>query len=152
MFFRNRPLRVIGLAPACVGLVLSGCGDFEHASAPQTVTVVERTVTVRAPAQPESVSETPPDEEQSVAPQEGSGGSGSSGNVRVPNVVGKDHQLAQDTMQAAGLDKLAEEDATGQGRALILDRNWTVVSQSPRAGTQVDEDQTIILRSRKDGD
>ena len=32
--------------------------------------------------------------------------------IRVPNVVGIDHQLAQDTMQAAGLYNLAEEDAT----------------------------------------
>ncbi len=68
----------------------------------------------------------------------------------MPNVVGKDHQLAQDTMQAAGLYNLAEEDATGQGRLLILDRNWTVVSQSPPPGTMVNEDQTITLRSKKD--
>jgi len=53
-------------------------------------------------------------------------------------------------MQAGGLYNLAEEDATGQGRALLIDRNWTVVSQSPKAGTQVDEDQTITLRSTKD--
>jgi hypothetical protein len=128
MFLWNRALRVIGLALVGVSLVLGGCGGSERASAPQTVTADER----------------------SVAPQKGSGASGSSDSVRVPNVVGKDHQLAQDTMQAAGLSNLAEEDATGQGRALLVDRHWTVVSQSPKAGTQVDEDQTITLRSKKD--
>jgi beta-lactam-binding protein with PASTA domain len=88
-----------------------------------------------------------PSETSSEAESRGSGR-----KIRVPNVVGKDHQLAQDTMQAAGLYNLAEEDATGQGRALIYDRNWTVVSQSPRPGTLVHEDQTITLRSKKDGE
>ena len=128
MFLRNRALRVIGLALVGVGLVLGGCGDSERASAPQTVTADRR----------------------SAAPQKGSAALGSSESIRVPNVVGKDHQLGQDTMQAAGLYSLAEEDATGQGRALLVDRNWTVVSQFPKPGTQVDEDQRITLRSKKD--
>ncbi|MDP8903849.1 MAG: PASTA domain-containing protein [Chloroflexota bacterium] len=63
-----------------------------------------------------------------------------------------DHQLAQDTMQAAGLYNLSEEDATGQDRLLLFDRNWTVVEQDPPAGTRVSEDQTIILRSKKDNE
>jgi beta-lactam-binding protein with PASTA domain len=70
----------------------------------------------------------------------------------VPDVVGHDHQAAQDEMQAAGLYNLAEEDGTGQGRALIIDRNWTVVEQDPAAGTLVSPDQTITLRSKKDGE
>jgi hypothetical protein len=74
------------------------------------------------------------------------------GKLRVPDVVGEDHQLAQDTMQASGLYNLAEEDATGQGRMLLFDRNWTVVSQSPAPGTMVSEDRTITLRSKKDGE
>jgi hypothetical protein len=61
-----------------------------------------------------------------------------------------DHQPAQDTMQAAGLYNLAEEEATGAGRMLLWDRNWTVVSQDPPAGTVVAEDRTIVLRSKKD--
>ena len=70
--------------------------------------------------------------------------------IRVPNVVGLDHQLAQDTMQGVGLYNLSEEDATGAGRMLIWDRNWTVVSQSPAAGTMVSENQTVVLRSKRD--
>ena len=71
------------------------------------------------------------------------------GSVAVPAVVGLDHQLAQDTMQAAGLYNLSEEDATGAGRAMLLDRNWVVVEQVPAAGTKVTEDATITLRSKK---
>jgi hypothetical protein len=59
------------------------------------------------------------------------------------------HQQAQDRMQAAGLYSLREQDATGQGRALVWDRNWVVVSQSPSAGSRVSEDRTVTLRSKK---
>jgi hypothetical protein len=120
---------------------LSGCGDADQAS-PATVTVIERTVTANAPAE-EAVTDMPSSEGTPHRRPPGA-------TIRVPNVVGEDHQLAQDTMQAAGLYNLAEEDATGQGRALLFDRNWTVVSQSPKAGTRVSEDRPITLRSKKD--
>ncbi|HEY3563182.1 MAG TPA: PASTA domain-containing protein [Kribbella sp.] len=70
----------------------------------------------------------------------------------VPNVVGLNHQLAQDTMQAAGFYFLTEEDATGQGRLLINDRNWVVVSQQPAGGTKAAPDTKIVLRSKKIGE
>ncbi|WP_344239701.1 PASTA domain-containing protein [Kribbella hippodromi] len=70
----------------------------------------------------------------------------------VPNVVGLNHQLAQDTMQAAGFYYLTEQDATGQGRLLINDRNWVVVSQSPAGGTKAASDTKILLRSKKIGE
>jgi beta-lactam-binding protein with PASTA domain len=69
--------------------------------------------------------------------------------VRVPNVVGKDLQTAQDTMQAAGLWNLTSHDSTGQNRMQILDRNWLVTGQSPSAGTMVNTDQLIDLGARK---
>lgn len=55
-------------------------------------------------------------------------------------------------MQSRGLYMLQEEDATGQGRMLLLDRNWVVVRQSPKAGTRVTEDRTITLYSKKIGE
>jgi hypothetical protein len=70
--------------------------------------------------------------------------------VTVPNVVGLDHQLAQDTMQAAGFWRLAEQDATGRGRLLLWDRNWTVVEQWPLPGARAFKDQTVVLSSVKD--
>nr|WP_199487231.1 PASTA domain-containing protein [Actinomadura spongiicola] len=59
------------------------------------------------------------------------------------------HQKAQNAMQAVGLFRLMEEDATGQGRLLLWDRNWVVVKQRPRAGTRVTENTTITLYSKK---
>jgi hypothetical protein len=88
-----------------------------------------------------------------VAPDSGTSASAAgAGSIRVPNVVGIDHQLAQDTMQAAGLYNLSEEDATGAGRMLVLDRNWVVVEQIPPAGVLVSSDATITLRSKKKGE
>ena len=68
----------------------------------------------------------------------------------VPNVVGLDHQLAQDTMQARGFWRLTEQDATGEDRMLLWDRNWTVVDQWPLPGARVHRDQTVVLSSVKD--
>jgi hypothetical protein len=70
----------------------------------------------------------------------------------VPNVVGMVHQYAQDTMQAAGLFILREEDATGQGRLLLYDRNWKTTAQSVAAGAVVDCGTEIMLSAQKIGE
>ena len=123
--------------------LLTGCGSSSESSTSpvvksETVTVTE-TVEAAAEQQPAAAEPATPPPPAAVQ-----------GSIEVPKVVGMDHQLAQDTMQAAGLYSLSEEDATGQGRSLLWDRNWTVVSQSPSPGSQVSEDQTIVLRSKKD--
>lgn len=140
-------------------LAVVGCGSNEE-TAPVTVTV-QQTVTEGSAI--ETLSDTV-DTESDPAEGDPLGGLRNAPNVstmsveeaieratiEVPNVVGLDHQLAQDTMQAAGLYNLAEEDATGQGRMLLWDRNWTVVSQDPPAGDMVAPDMRIVLRSKKD--
>ncbi len=65
------------------------------------------------------------------------------GTIVVPNMVGQDLQLAQDSMQAVGLYALRSHDATGRGRAQVLDRNWKVCTQAPPAGSRVARDQLI---------
>ncbi|MCC8248169.1 PASTA domain-containing protein [Saccharothrix luteola] len=70
----------------------------------------------------------------------------------VPDVVGMVHQTAQDTMQAAGLYNLREQDSTGQGRVLVLDRNWTTTAQSVAAGQVVDCMTEILLSAKKIGE
>ncbi|MFD4673260.1 hypothetical protein ACFWNN_26295 [Lentzea sp. NPDC058450] len=67
----------------------------------------------------------------------------------VPDVVGMIHQTAQDTMQKAGLFLLTEEDASGQGRLLINDRNWKTTKQNVAAGTVVDCNTKILLSAEK---
>lgn len=69
--------------------------------------------------------------------------------VKIPNVVGMNHQDAQDTMQAKGLYTLSEKDCTGMDRMLVLDSNWTVQKQTPAAGRRVKKDAKITLCSVK---
>jgi beta-lactam-binding protein with PASTA domain len=109
---------------AGVLLVLTGCSAAPAAPAPPLV--------------PEQVVG------QTVVP----GKKAPSGNI-VPDVVGKNHQEAQDTLQASGFANLAEEDATGQGRKLLMDRNWVVVEQVPKGGAVLDPKERITLRSKK---
>lgn len=138
-------------------LLLAACGEAttteQAADQPQTVTVTQTVAAAPTEEPAPAATEEPADEpaeEIDAEPASSSSGGDSSDCIKVPDVEGKDHQLAQDTMQAAGLYLLDEEDATGQGRMLILDRNWTVVEQKPSAGSCVSDDTTILLRSKKD--
>jgi len=70
----------------------------------------------------------------------------------VANVVCRDLQTAQDTLQAAGFYNLASEDGTGRGRAQIIDRNWIVIRQSARPGSRPDRDTRIVLTAVKYGE
>jgi len=67
----------------------------------------------------------------------------------LPDLVGQDLQAAQDEAQAAGFYALDDQDASGQGRLQIYDRNWTVCSQEPQAGTHA-TDTPVTLYAVKD--
>ncbi len=128
-------------------LALTACGGGQPVAQPR------ETVTVTAPAPAAAPAETAPGEAPTTSPPTSEAPPApKAARTKVPDVVGKNHQLAQDMMQAAGLYVLLEEDATGQGRALVFDRNWVVVSQSPKAGQQVGPDTAITLRAKKQGE
>jgi hypothetical protein len=57
---------------------------------------------------------------------------------------GTDLQLAQDLVQEAGVFLSLSEDATGQGRSQLMDRNWTVVEAEPAAGTPISEGDAVF--------
>lgn len=131
------------LLPLVAAALVMGCGE-------STVTVTEE---APAPVAPQGAQrDVEPDVAPEVDEEPVAGDSASGGSITVPDVVGEDHQLAQDTMQAAGLYLLHEQDCTGQDRALLWDRNWVVVQQSPAAGSEVGADTTITLCSKKDGE
>lgn len=69
----------------------------------------------------------------------------------LPDLVGQDLQAAQDEAQAAGFYALDDQDASGQNRLQVLDRNWTVCSQEPAAGTHP-TDTPVTLYAVKDGE
>jgi hypothetical protein len=72
-----------------------------------------------------------------------------SASKRLPNVVGMNHQGAQDRLQRAGFRNLRERDCSGRGRQLLFDRNWKVQRMSPEAGTRVSTRRAITLCSVK---
>lgn len=55
--------------------------------------------------------------------------------AKVPDLVGMNHQAAQDELQSLGFYGLREKDATGLDRMLLWDRNWQVCDQDPLPGT-----------------
>ncbi|UJW31966.1 PASTA domain-containing protein [Saccharothrix sp. AJ9571] len=99
-----------------------------------------------APSAPESPTPTPP-ATGSAAPA--ATGSSAGSLITVPDVSGMNHQDAQNAMQAAGLYNLREVDGKGEGRALVVDRNWVQTGQSPAPGTQVPPDTVITLTAVK---
>ncbi|MEU2909313.1 PASTA domain-containing protein [Streptomyces massasporeus] len=72
-------------------------------------------------------------------------------SAELPNVVGQDLQAAQDAAQAAGFYVLDDQDASGQKRLQVFDRNWVVCSQEPEAGTHL-TDTPVTLFAVKDGE
>jgi beta-lactam-binding protein with PASTA domain len=67
----------------------------------------------------------------------------------VPDGVGKDYQTAQDIWRVAGLHVAPAHDATGAHRLPVLDSNWVVLSQNPKAGMKVDVGSFITATVKK---
>ena len=67
----------------------------------------------------------------------------------MPKLVGENLQLAQDMLQEVGSYLLDQEDALGLHRVQVLDSNWKVCKQSPKAGKKVAIDATITLSAVK---
>ena len=70
----------------------------------------------------------------------------------VPRLACFDLQEAQDTLQSAGFGNIASEDASGQGRGQVADRNWTVVGQRPPPGVTVEKATRMVLNAVLDGE
>jgi hypothetical protein len=69
--------------------------------------------------------------------------------MTMPNVLGKNLQLAQDTLQRLGSYVMDQQDASGLGRMQINDSNWKVCTQDPAAGAVVPTDTLVTLGSVK---
>ena len=64
----------------------------------------------------------------------------------MPNLVGTDLQGAQDAIRSLTHGQVwlsSSTDLSGQGRAQIMDRNWTVCSSTPAPGTTFTATTTI---------
>ncbi|WP_283133210.1 PASTA domain-containing protein [Rhizohabitans arisaemae] len=142
-------VRPTAVLPLCIALVLTGtaCGWGNTEAAPAVTVTTTETRTLPAESVPPTEPAAP-----SAPPRKPVDPDPKARITVIPNVVGLNHQTAQDRLQAAGFYNLREEDATGQGRLLVFDRNWVVVSQTPRGGTRHRLDAKIVLRSKKKTD
>ncbi|MFD8561259.1 PASTA domain-containing protein [Streptosporangium canum] len=123
------------LTAVMLGAVLTGCGGAGAAVPAATVTTPQ------------------------PAPLTGDAGDGpaksggpAAERKSLPDVVGMNLQLGQDTMQAAGFYILDDQDSTGQGRLQIFDRNWVITEQDPAAGRKVATDTPVTLYAKKYGE
>ncbi|MCF1598177.1 PASTA domain-containing protein [Streptomyces muensis] len=97
-----------------------------------------------------TMQETDTAEADSEAPADDSGAEeAESETASLPDFVGKDLQAAQDEAQAAGFYVLDDQDASGQNRLQVFDRNWTVCRQDPEPGTHP-TDTPVTLYAVKD--
>ena len=71
---------------------------------------------------------------------------------KMPKVVGKNLQDSQDKLQSLGSWLMDQEDAKGLDRWQILDSNWKVCSQKPKAGKVVPIETIVVLKSVKLGE
>ncbi|MEU5907874.1 PASTA domain-containing protein [Micromonospora sp. NPDC047467] len=71
---------------------------------------------------------------------------------KVPDVVCRDLQTAQDALRAAGFYLLLPKDGLGQGRFPLVDRNWIVVGQSAPSGSSPAASTRIELTVVKYGE
>ena len=133
-----KPVKRIVLLCGVAALVLAGCGDETKSQDGDVKSTTSSTATTTTAPTTTTTASTAT-----------SGTTAAAAKITVPNVVGKDLQLAQDTMQAAGLYNLTSHDSTGQARLQVLDRNWLVTDQTPAAGSIVAGDQLIDLGARK---
>ena len=125
-----KPKFLIVSAVTGLALLNSGCGETPGGS-PSVASVTSVTSPNSAPP-PTSEAETGA---TSSLPATSSAGPPASWTM--PNLVDQNLQAAQDAVQALTGNPLfftSSTDATGQGRAQVLDSNWKVCSQSVKPG------------------
>jgi hypothetical protein len=70
----------------------------------------------------------------------------------MPNLVGQNLQAAQDAIQELTDNAVfltSSADATGQGRAQVLDSNWKVCAQNVKPGESITQKSNIEFAAVK---
>jgi len=147
-----KPARVVA---ACGAMILLGsCASpaTPQAPAPPSIATVTMAATTVSPA---TVLESPVQVSTAHAPptstivvtetaQAGTAEAAGKAPAIMPDVVCQNLQDAQDEIQRAGVFFSRSDDASGQGRAQLIDRNWIVVAQTPARGSPVSEAEAIL--------
>jgi hypothetical protein len=129
------------LSAVALGAVLTGCGGGADTAS--------RATAVAAPPPAPVLTATAV---ESAAGRPAKGDTSDPERKTLPNVVGMNLQQGQDAMQAAGFYLLDDQDAGGQNRLQVYDRNWVVTRQTPAAGRKVPTDTPVVLYAKKYGE
>jgi len=144
---RNMKRSAIALGLFIISLMAVGCAS--PATQPQTVTVevtpsiIATTAAAVAPVitTEAAVVVTPP---PTTAPTTEPAPAPVAVSAIMPDVTCMNLQVAQDMIQAAGVFFSRSSDASGKERSQLVDSNWTVVSQTPTAGSLVGEAEAVL--------
>ena len=146
---RRSPM-LIAISTSLVSIAAVGCAGSSGPAVssasvvavvaePSTVTAAPSLVTVTAANPTTDAVPTTSERSSSSAPSEPAQPA-----AVMPDVVCQNLQDAQDEIQRAGVFFSRSDDATGQGRAQVVDRNWIVIAQTPAPGSSVGEAEAIL--------
>jgi hypothetical protein len=154
----RRAARGLTVAVAVVAVtgLLAGCGGSSTTATPAdgpSVVTVTATATPTASSD-DSGSDSGNDSSSDATDDKGGSGSGRDDGAAhdtfaMPNVVGQVLQTAQDRLQSLGSYVMDQQDAGGLNRLQLIDSNWKVCSQKPKAGARVAEADIVTLASVK---
>ena len=147
-----KPARVVAACGAMIMLGSCASPATPQAPAPPSIATVTMAATTVSPA---TVLESPVQVSTAHAPptstivvtetaQAGTAEAAGKAPAIMPDVVCQNLQDAQDEIQRAGVFFSRSDDASGQGRAQLIDRNWIVVAQTPAPGSPVGEAEAIL--------
>ncbi|MCA1189238.1 MULTISPECIES: PASTA domain-containing protein [unclassified Saccharopolyspora] len=72
-------------------------------------------------------------------------------DVTLPDLAGKNGQIALDELAALGLTAVTPASQDRGGSMVVLPANWTVVKIEPAPGTVVKSDSTVVVTMTKNG-
>lgn len=138
---RTAPLIV---ASACFAATLTACStgtdsasSSDTSTTPSIVTPVDVAETATETAAATTTAVAPPASVETTTPAPAQ-------TAIMPDVVCMNLQAAQNRIQEEGVFYSRSEDASGEGRSQLIDRNWVVVAQTPSAGTEFGEGDAVL--------
>lgn len=130
-------------------VLLGGCGAAERQETGPVPTPTVSATPAASTATADAPATTTEPERPTAAPTPGQA---QQQTWVMPNLVGRTLQQAQDAVQELtgfGITFTSSTDATGQGRAQVLDRNWVVCGQNVAPGTAITTSTSIEFAAVK---
>jgi hypothetical protein len=141
------------VATIAAALFFAACGGTDTETVTQTTTVTEPAGSGKAKSRPNSRRHGIKRAEPASTPKPRHRRSASPGSFTMPDETGQDLQAAQDDIQRVSHDPLFvshSQDATGDDRFQILDRDWQVCGQNVPPGTTASAVEHIVFFVVKD--